>query len=65
MVEEYRGPRGELTPILLASAHEVFHRSTATLAKEAMRLAAHKLPIKTKFVRRNDESGKAGSADEN
>lgn len=35
------------------------------LAKEAMRLAAHKLPIKTKFVRRNDESGKAGSADEN
>lgn len=35
------------------------------LAKEAMRLAAHKLPIKTKFVRRNDESGKVGSADEN
>ena len=35
------------------------------LAKEAMRLAAHKLSIKTKFVRRNDESGKAGSADEN
>ena len=35
------------------------------LAKEAMRLAAHKLPIKTKFVRRNDEIGKAGSADEN
>ena len=26
------------------------------LAKEAMRLAAHKLPIKTKFIRRNDES---------
>ena len=35
------------------------------LAKEAMRLAAHKLPIKTKFVRRNDESRKAESADEN
>ena len=24
------------------------------LAREAMRLAAHKLPIKTKFVRRED-----------
>ena len=35
------------------------------LAKEAMRLAAHKLPIKTKFVRRNDKSGKVRSADEN
>jgi len=24
------------------------------LAREAMRLAAHKLPVKTKFVRRED-----------
>jgi large subunit ribosomal protein L16 len=29
------------------------------LAKEAMRLAAHKLPIKTKFVKRTDVGGEA------
>jgi large subunit ribosomal protein L16 len=30
---------------------------TAPLAEEAMRLAAHKLPIKTKFVSRMDYEG--------
>ena len=40
-------------------------RVSEKLTKEAMRLAAHKLPIKTKFVRRNDKSGKVRSADEN
>ena len=29
------------------------------VAKEAMRLAAHKLPIKTKFVTRGDSGGEA------
>jgi large subunit ribosomal protein L16 len=29
------------------------------VAKEAMRLAAHKLPIKTKFVSRGDSGGEA------
>jgi large subunit ribosomal protein L16 len=29
------------------------------VAKEAMRLAAHKLPIKTKFVVRNEQGGEA------
>jgi large subunit ribosomal protein L16 len=29
------------------------------VAKEAMRLAAHKLPIKTKFVTRADSGGEA------
>ena len=31
----------------------------AEVAKEAMRLAAHKLPIKTKFVVRNEQGGEA------
>lgn len=30
------------------------------LAREAMRLAAHKLPVKTKFLRRADTDGDAG-----
>lgn len=29
------------------------------VAREAMRLAAHKLPIKTKFVKRNEQGGEA------
>ncbi|MCL1795612.1 MAG: 50S ribosomal protein L16 [Clostridia bacterium] len=29
-------------------------------AREALRLAAHKLPIKTKFIRKEDEEDKAG-----
>ena len=33
-------------------------------AREAMRLAAHKLPIKTKFVARGDSQDKGGEADE-
>src|SRR5690554_1694587 len=33
-------------------------------AREAMRLAAHKLPIKTKFVTREDSQDKGGEADE-
>ena len=34
-----------------------------SVAKEAMRLAGHKLPIKTKFVRKSDtESGTGGEA---
>ncbi|CCQ93490.1 ribosomal protein L16 [[Clostridium] ultunense Esp] len=34
------------------------------VAREAMRLAAHKLPIKTKFVTREDGEEKGGEADE-
>lgn len=34
------------------------------IAREAMRLAAHKLPIKTKFVARDDVQEKGGEADE-
>lgn len=34
-------------------------------AREAMRLAAHKLPIKTKFVRRDEGTEKGGEASEN
>jgi len=34
------------------------------VAKEAMRLAAHKLPIKTKFVTREDVQEKGGEANE-
>jgi len=34
------------------------------VAKEAMRLAAHKLPIKTKFVTREDAQEKGGEANE-
>ena len=30
------------------------------VAKEAMRLAGHKLPIKTKFVKRDDDQQKEG-----
>ena len=30
---------------------------TEEVAKEAMRLAGHKLPIKTKFVKRGEEGG--------
>lgn len=33
-------------------------------AREAMRLAAHKLPIKTKFVTRGDSQDKGGEANE-
>jgi len=33
-------------------------------AREAMRLAAHKLPIKTKFVTREDTQDKGGEASE-
>ena len=33
-------------------------------AREAMRLAAHKLPIKTKFVTREDAQDKGGEANE-
>ena len=33
-------------------------------AREAMRLAAHKLPIKTKFVAREDSQDKGGEANE-
>lgn len=33
-------------------------------AREAMRLAAHKLSIKTKFVKREDTQDKGGEADE-
>jgi large subunit ribosomal protein L16 len=32
------------------------------LAKEAMRLAAHKLPIKTKFVKREEAGGEANES---
>ncbi|NLX61437.1 MAG: 50S ribosomal protein L16 [Tissierellia bacterium] len=34
------------------------------IAREAMRLAAHKLPIKTKFVTRDDAQEKGGEANE-
>ena len=34
------------------------------IAREAMRLAAHKLPIKTKFVTRDDGDEKGGEANE-
>lgn len=34
-------------------------------AREAMRLAAHKLPIKCKFVKREDQEVKGGEANEN
>ena len=34
------------------------------VAKEAMRLASHKLPIKTKFVTRDDAQEKGGEANE-
>ncbi|MCF6465094.1 50S ribosomal protein L16, partial [Clostridium sp. Cult2] len=34
------------------------------IAREAMRLAAHKLPIKTKFVTREDGEEKGGEANE-
>ena len=34
------------------------------VAREAMRLAAHKLPIKTKFVTRDDGDEKGGEANE-
>jgi large subunit ribosomal protein L16 len=34
------------------------------VAREAMRLAAHKLPIKTKFVTRDDSQEKGGEANE-
>ncbi|QQY79407.1 LSU ribosomal protein L16P [Keratinibaculum paraultunense] len=34
------------------------------VAREAMRLAAHKLPIKTKFVARDDSGEKDGEANE-
>lgn len=34
-------------------------------AREAMRLAAHKLPIKCKFVSREDQEVKGGEANEN
>lgn len=34
------------------------------IAREAMRLAAHKLPIKTKFVTRDDVQEKGGEANE-
>ncbi|QUH19883.1 50S ribosomal protein L16 [Alkaliphilus sp. B6464] len=34
-------------------------------AREAMRLAAHKLPIKCKFVTREDQEVKGGEANEN
>ena len=34
------------------------------IAREAMRLAAHKLPIKTKFVARDDVQEKGGEASE-
>lgn len=37
---------------------------TESIAREAMRLAAHKLPIKTKFVARENIE-KDGEADEN
>lgn len=37
---------------------------TEEVAKEAMRLAAHKLPIKTKFIARDDVQEKDGEADE-
>lgn len=39
---------------------------TEEVAKEAMRLAGHKLPIKTKFVKREEEgaTSKGGEADE-
>ncbi len=33
-------------------------------AREAMRLAMHKLPIKTKFVTRNEQEGRGGEANE-
>ena len=33
-------------------------------AREAMRLAQHKLPIKTKFITRDDAEAKGGEADE-
>jgi large subunit ribosomal protein L16 len=32
------------------------------VAREAMRLAAHKLPIKTKFVKREEMGGEAGES---
>lgn len=33
-------------------------------AREAMRLASHKLPVKCKFVKKSDFEGKGGEADE-
>ena len=35
------------------------------VAREAMRLAQHKLPIKTKFIAREEFGEKDGEADEN
>ena len=35
------------------------------VAREAMRLAQHKLPIKTKFITREEFGEKDGEADEN
>ena len=35
---------------------------TEEIAREAMRLAAHKLPIKTKFVKREDVGGEANES---
>lgn len=32
------------------------------VAREAMRLAAHKLPVKTKFVKRNEQGGEANES---
>ncbi len=37
---------------------------SAEVAKEAMRLASHKLPCKTKFVVRSEETNKGGDANE-
>jgi large subunit ribosomal protein L16 len=37
---------------------------TEEVAREAMRLASHKLPIKTKFVTRDDAQEKGGEASE-
>jgi large subunit ribosomal protein L16 len=34
------------------------------IAKEAMRLAAHKLPIKTKFVTREEQQAEGGEVNE-
>ena len=35
---------------------------TEEIAREAMRLAAHKLPIKTKFVKREELGGEANES---
>ncbi len=37
---------------------------TEEKAREAMRLAMHKLPIKTKFVTRSEQEGRGGEANE-